>query len=300
MNCRMAIPARIINSFTAGPNAATNAPRALAIAGAEFSTAVKTPINAAWIAGAAAAIIAAAAPIPDATATRPAAIAGPAEAARAKNAVKVIARSVNAPKIPMMTRPRTPMATDKAIRPMDAGIARYPAAIRIPRPIPIAQRPLERASQLRPAVLDSASTKSPRALESNVSATTPNIAPVAAYDKTTSEPITSNILPTDERISLQLYSLSRATTPAATFNAMAVRIKAPAPTIAVGGIKFAIATRSSTIAASPTRPWTIFTVSISPSSATAPASIWTENANATSMSEMDAILVRSLVASFIR
>ena len=171
------MPARITSSFTAGPNAPTNAPRASDIAGAEFLTAVNTPMRAAWIAGAAAAIIAADAPIPDATATRPAAMAGPADAARAKNAVNVIARSVNAPRIPMMTRPRTPIATDKAIKPGAAPIARYPAAISTPRPMPIAQRPLERASQLKPAAAPSASTNIPSAKDSIVREAIPTIAP---------------------------------------------------------------------------------------------------------------------------
>ena len=255
MNCRIAIPATMTNSFKAGPNARTKDERAPAIAGAAASTAEKTPINAAWIAGAAAAMIADAPAIPDAIATSPAPIAGPAADATANKAVTTTARAVNAARMPMMTAPRMPIANARAIRPGAAPTARYPAAIRIPSPIPIAQRPLLRASQLNPAAFDSAEVNIPRAKLSRVSDAIPTIAPWAANATATMVATTSSSLPIELRISPQLWSAICTIAPTAMFIAIAVRIKAPAPTIAVAGIRFAIATRSRITADKPTIPW---------------------------------------------
>ena len=85
----MATPAKIINSFTAGMSDRIRAVTALPNDGAAFSKAVKTPINAAWMAGAAAAMIAAAEAIPAAIATIPAPIVGPARATTEINVVRI-------------------------------------------------------------------------------------------------------------------------------------------------------------------------------------------------------------------
>ena len=258
----MATPAKIINSFTAGISDRIRAVTALPNAGAEFSKAVKTPINAAWMAGAAAAMIAAAAPIPDAIATMPAAIEGPAADTATTSAVMTAARIVRPERIPMIVKPRTPMATAKAIMPGTAPRARYPAAIRMARPTPIAKRPLLMASQPRPAADVNASVNIFRENANTVSAATPTIAFCARNAAPTIAPITRTSFPTELRISPQLWSAICTIAPTAMFIAIAVRIKAPAPTIAVGGIRFAMDTRSRTTADKPTIPWNSLVMSM--------------------------------------
>ena len=251
----MATPAKIINSFTAGPSDRSRAVTALPNAGAEFSKAVKTPINAAWMAGAAAAMIAAAAAIPAAIAVIPAAIVGPASATTDTNVVNIATRIMIAPMMPITTRPSTPIATARAIRPGAAPMARYPAAIRMPSPTPIAKRPLLRASQLRPDTLLRALANRFRANASIVNEAIPIKAPSAAYATATMAETTSISLPIELRISPQLWSAICTIAPTAMFIAIAVKIKDPAPTMAVAGIRFAMATSNRITADNPTIPW---------------------------------------------
>ena len=161
-----------------------------------------------------------------------------------------------------MTAPRTPMAIAKAIRPGAAPMARYPAAIRIRSPPASAANPIASCSQVRLAPTINAEKNIYNANDSTVIAAIPTMAPWAANDTATIAPTTRSILPIELRISPQLWSAICTIAPTAMFIAIAVRIKAPAPTMAVGGIRFAIATRSRTTADKPTIPWTSFAMSM--------------------------------------
>ena len=70
-----------------------------------------------------------------------------------------------------------PIAAASAINPGAAPIARYPAAMRTPRPMPRAQRPLDSDSQLNPAPVDRAEKNICKANDIKVMAARPTIAP---------------------------------------------------------------------------------------------------------------------------